>query len=116
MTVHYRYMLLFCKLLSEETKSNLEHVVMIAYKYPITDHLGPGPSVASILRDDASCLVKSKSNGKTGFYFIKVTPPVDEPDPKGSCLNIVPSPFFVSVCAIALFCFSLRSSLCVEMV
>ena len=80
---------------SEETKSNLEHVVMIAYEYPITDHLGPGPSVASILRHDASCLVKSQSNGRTGFYFIKVNPPDDEPDPKGSCFNVVPSPFFV---------------------
>ena len=85
---------------SEESKSNLEHVVMIAYKYPITDHLGPGPLVASKLRDDTSCLVNSSSNGKTGFYFIKVIPPNDEPGPKGSSLHIFPSPSFTCLCNI----------------
>ena len=63
---------------------------MIAYEYPITDHLGPGPSVAFSLRDDKSCLVESKSNGKTGFYFVKVIPPDDEPKPKNSCLQCFP--------------------------
>ena len=73
---------------------------MIAYKYPITDHLGPGPLVASKLRDDTSCLVNSSSNGKTGFYFIKVIPPNDEPDPKGSSLHIFPLPSITCLCNI----------------
>ena len=84
---------------------------MIAYEYPITDHLGPGPSVAFSLRDDKSCLVESKSNGKTGFYFVKVIPPDDEPKPKNSCLQCFPLLFISPVFAISSFYISLRSSL-----
>ena len=84
---------------SEESKSKLEHVLMIAYKYPITDHLSHGPSVAYKLRDDTSCLVNVSLSGKTGFYFVKVTSPDDEPDLKGSSLRIFPSASFICLCS-----------------